>query len=119
MSQAALKLVAVDPADSDVLRFERRQTSRHNICGCVTSLQKSPGLGTEGNRISSLQLLNISDTGMGGVLQEPVELGTSISAFFPPHGPEHGFDRYGYVVRCTQISNGYEVGIRFISRAAA
>lgn len=119
MSQVALKLVAIEPPDRDVLRFERRDARRRVLSGRVTSLQKPTDLTLSNNRISSVQLRDISDTGVGGIVQEPVERGTSIVIFFPPHGAEPGFDRYGHVVRCASCEHGYEVGIRFITKSAA
>ena len=118
MSQAALRLVS-EPTDSDVLPFERRQRRRHVISGHVTSLQQSADPALHSNRISSLQLLDISETGLGAIVPDPIEPGSPIVIFFPPHGPEGGFDRYGHVVRCSNTEQGHEIGIRFITKSAA
>lgn len=121
MARSALKLVSSDVTDSDTLRFEQRQTRRHALGGRVTSVQNTvhPTSFDSSNRISSLQLLNISDSGLGALVQEPIEPGSSIAIFFPAHGPEQGFDRHGYIVRCVPVENGYQIGIRFHTRSAA
>ncbi len=120
MSQATLRLVAAEqPTQRDVLRFERRACLRRVIGGRVTSVQKPADPKTENNRICSLQLLDISDVGLGAISEEAIEPGSSIVVFFPPHGPEMGFDRYGYVVRCDRGEHGHLIGVRFSTRSAA
>lgn len=119
MSHAALKLVALDSVNQDSLKFERRQTHRRVISGKVTSLQQSADPDLQCNRICSLQLLDISDAGLGAIVEEPIEPGSPISIFFPPHGPEQGFDRYGQVVRCVKRDQGHQIGIRFTTKSAA
>ena len=119
MPHAALKLVATDPVDRDVLRFERRQVQRRPIGGRVTSLQKSTDDSLTRNRIGSLQLLDISDTGMGATVDESIRPGTTIVVFFSSHGVEPGFDRFGHVVRCTKCDKGYRIGIRLSNKSAA
>ena len=64
-------------------------------------------------------VLNISDTGVGVMSQEPVEVDSRIAIFFPPHGPERGFDLFGRVVRCVHREAGHEVGIALEQRLAA
>lgn len=120
MSHAALKLVESEqPDDGDSLRFERRLYRRRVIGGRVTSLQTSADPSTPSNRISSLQLLDISESGLGAIVQDSIELGSPIVVYFPPHGPEMGFDRYGFVVRCVENEHGYNIGIRLSTRSAA
>ena len=53
------------------------------------------------------------------MVTESIPLNTPIAIFFPPHGAERGFDRYGHVVRCIAKDWGHEVGIRFDALAAA
>jgi len=119
MSHAALKLVALDSPNQDTLKFERRQTHRRVISGKVTSLQQSANPGEQSNRICSLQLLDISDAGLGAIIDQPIEPGSPISIFFPPHGPELGFDRHGQVVRCVKREHGHQIGVRFTIKSAA
>ena len=117
-----LKLVDPDGEEfSDVLPMERRTDSRFVISGRVTAVRASRPQGERLNKICSLQLLNMSDTGVGAISQEPIEPGSSISIFFPPHGPEQGFDTCGEVVRCTARpgEQGYDIGVRMYARAAA
>lgn len=104
----------------DAMYFERRASERHECSGRVTALVTGPRF-TAGNRnrICSLQLQNISDTGLGGISQDPLEIGAQITVFIAPHGAEKGYDLHGTVVRCNPASYGQSVGIRFVQRMAA
>ncbi|NJO85244.1 MAG: PilZ domain-containing protein [Blastochloris sp.] len=117
MSDTQLKLTD-SPASVDVLPFERRREPRRRAAGQVTALRTASTRG-QNNRICSLRLTDMSDSGLGAVVAEPVEIGSTIAVFFPPHGPERGFDLYGQVVRCQNTAEGHELGIRFDARAAA
>ena len=69
---------------------------------------------TPGNkRIGSLQLIDLSVTGMGAWSQAPLPVGSHIAIFFPQRGSEHGFDRFGKVVRCepSHDQQGYDLGL--------
>ena len=117
-SPAPLRLRRPDQ-DTDAYRLERRMTLRHSLAGRVTAVQTHDQTDGQLSRICSLQLLNISDSGLGALSEEPVEPGSSVAVFFPPHGPERGFDLVGQVVRCVARENGHEIGIRLETRAAA
>ncbi len=116
----ALKLVdpEAEAREQGVLSFERRVGSRHVIAGRVTAIQVSTD-DDHPSRICSLQLLNISDNGVGTMSQEPIAPGQVVTMFFPPHGPERGFDLTGRVIRCTRRGYGHEIGITFAARQAA
>lgn len=103
------------------LRFERRRADRHAVTGRVTSLQYSGPAGPDQHRkIASLQLVNISDTGACVLAQDAVDLNAAMTIFFPPHGPDRGFDAIGHVVRCLKRDdNHHELGIRFDCKPAA
>lgn len=103
------------------LRFERRRADRHAMTGRVTSLQYSGPAGPDQHRkIASLQMVNISDTGACVLAQDPVDLNAAMTIFFPPHGPDRGFDAIGHVVRCLKRDdNHHELGIRFDFTPAA
>ena len=109
----------VSPAESDTLRMERRFWSRHVITGRVTAVRSDPHLGDDHKCICPLELLNISDGGLGAVVQEPVAPDSKITVFFPPHGPERGMDLCGEGVRCSPCDQRHEIGIRFNKRYAA
>lgn len=104
---------------NDNLYFERRATERHHCSGRATALVSGPNLGSPRNRILSLQLLDISDTGLGAVCQEAIEIGSQITVFIAPHGADRGFDLQGTVVRCQQQAFGRQVGVRFRQKMAA
>ena len=116
--QTTLKLI--DPNQDEPLGFEQRHTNRHVITGRVTAVQQFPQKEEQRHRICSIELLNISDTGLGAVSDEAMELGSDLTVFFPPHGPERGFDLSGHVVRCRQRDDSlYEIGIKLQSKQAA
>ena len=118
-SSAQMTLKYVSPARGDTMRIDRRFWPRHVITGRVTAVQSDPDLGDCHKRICPLQLLNISDDGLGAMAKEPVAYNAQITIFFPPHGPEQGIDLCGQVVRCTPRDHGHEIGIRFNKRYAA
>ena len=117
-SPIPLRLRRPDP-EADAYHLERRTTLRHGIAGRVTAIQTHDDADGQLSRICSLQLLNISDSGLGALSEEPVEPGSSLAVFFPPHGPERGFDLVGTVVRCIPRAHGHEIGVRLVNRAAA
>lgn len=126
-AQPALRLVtpsidsseSVAHAASKSLKLERRGQTRYSVSGRVTALRSSLEQDGMHNQICSLQMINMSESGMAAMVQDALEPNTSIAIFFPPHGPERGFDRYGHVVRCVQKGYGHEIGIRFDTRPAA
>jgi len=42
---------------------------------------------------------------------QPIAVGSRITVFFPPHGPEPGFDLIGEVVRCVSVDNHHTIGV--------
>lgn len=104
---------------ADNVYFERRAAERHPCNGHVTALVSGPGFTAPRNRICSLQLQNISDSGMAGVSTEPLPIGAQITVFIAPHGAERGYDLHGTVVRCFPQRLGQQIGIRFRGKMAA
>lgn len=110
----------VDDRDThDTLPFERRQAERHRITGRATALSKGPGALSDRNSIRSVQLQDMSDSGLGAISQDPLPVNSEIAIFLPPHGPDRGMDIYGVVVRCVPYEHGHLIGIKYTSRAAA
>jgi len=116
----ALRLSETIDQPEDILPFERRLSERHHMQGQATAVRAGgqPGSGTL-RKISSLDLVNISDTGLGAMCSEPVEVDIPITVFFQAHGPEGGHDAHGQVVRCERTPQGHDIGIRFDTRSAA
>lgn len=112
---SALAYVA-EPTVQDVLPFERRAEHRRPASGRVTAVTRGEGVA---NRICSLELVDMSDGGLGATCPDPIEIGSPIAVYFAPHGPERGMDLFGKVVRCHRRADGHAVGIRFAARAAA
>lgn len=117
-----LKLVKPPSEPGDVLFMERRGCDRAPLIGQATAIitdltnPKEPA-----KKICTVQLANISESGLGVIVSEPVETGKHIqmTVFIQPHGPERGYDLNGAVVRCNKHELGYEVGIRTPSRILA
>ena len=118
MSGATLRLTR-DQDERDTLPFERRRAKRHVVGGNVTAIRTDFAEEAHQHRITALQMINMSDTGLGAMCQDEVDLNTPIVVFFPPHGAERGFDAYGHVVRCEPREHGHELGIQFDVRPAA
>lgn len=106
-----------EPRDS--IPFERRTATRRPISGHVTAVRYEKRDDGMHNRICSLTLVDTSDFGIGAFCQDVVPVGTTITVFFPPHGPDRGFDVYGKVLRCDAENGRYRIGIQLIGRAAA
>ena len=115
--QATLRLVdeMTDGLDED----ERRSSVRRPAFGHATALQSSTSPGDDRKRICALELLNLSDGGLGALVHDPIDIDSDISVIFTPHGPESGIHLHGRVVRCAVTDRGHEIGVRFHARPAA
>jgi len=108
-----LKLVKPPSGPSDVLFLERRGADRLPTNGDATAMitdesdPKQPA-----RKICNVKLANVSDTGIGVIVREPVPTGNRITVYIQPHGPEAGHDVQGTVVRCSKHELGFEVGIK-------
>ncbi len=118
-TQPALRLVKTDRREGDPIPFERRDQHRKPISGRVTVIESWGGAESPQNKIASLTLKDISDTGIGAISQEPIENDTRVTVFIPPHGPERGYDLYGRIVWCARGEDGYEVGIKLDQKMTA
>lgn len=111
--QSELKLIKDDRHELDPIPLERRIAHRKPANGRITALlTMKQDDGEVRNRICSIQLRDMSDTGVGAFTDEPLPRDAKLTLFLPPHGPERGFDLYGNVARCESREEGYEVGIR-------
>lgn len=121
MDNTSLKLVSETDYQPASLKFERRQSPRHQIYARVTAVshksQDTPG--DARGQICSLELVDMSATGVGAWSQQEIPLGSQVSVFIPAHGAEAGFDMLGKVVRSNAADNGYSIGILLESRMAA
>lgn len=111
MSQA-LRINESSAVISDTLYFERRRHPRRKASGQVTAVIRQPGVGNDGpSKMLTFDLIDISDSGIGLCSSEPIDTGSRITVFFPPHGAEPGFDLAGEVVRCQSNDDRHIVGI--------
>jgi hypothetical protein len=98
---------------------DRRRSPRRTVTGRVTTLSRGLGGQPEQKRISSLQLRDMSDAGVGALADQPLDVGGRVALFFPPHGNAPGFDLYGTVVRCHREGACHSVGIQLDQSIAA
>lgn len=115
--QNTLKLA--HPNNSHVATLERRVAQRHTMSGQVTALRSEQFAGGHRNCICSLKLMDMSDTGVGAQVAEPLPINSHITIFFPPHGPERGFNLRGRVVRCDPTGTGHQIGVFLENKIAA
>ena len=115
MANTSLRLIPEVDQHADSLMFERRRSIRRRMRGSVTALVSSPRdySTAPGRKICAMALSDMSEEGLGVVSQENVDVGDEITVFFPPHGPDRGFDLKGTVVRQSNRSHGNCLGIRF------
>lgn len=117
-----LKLVKPPNEPADVLFMERRSRDRAPLIGEATAIiadHTDPKAPTK--KICTVQLANISESGLGVIVGEPVETGKHMhmTVFIQPHGPEAGRDMSGCVTRCSEHKLGYEVGIKIPNQSLA
>ena len=91
--------------------MERRRSPRHAVSAHVTAVCDIGAGPDSRRRICRLQLLNLSQHGIGAISSDPIPVGSHMAVLLPPHGPERGFDLHGTVVRCTKRQCGHEIGI--------
>jgi hypothetical protein len=66
--------------------------------------------------------LSTQDVSLGGVAafsDRPLDVGERVSLFFPPQGPQRGWDAYGRILRCDASPMGWRVAIEFDPLPAA
>jgi len=117
-----LRLVKIERHEDDPIPLERRIAHRKPQSGRVTALLTIKTDDETRNRICSLELRDMSETGLGAVTCEALPRGGEVTIFFPPHGPERGFDLYGKIMWCREAkdaSEGFEVGVHLNRQAAA
>lgn len=111
MSQA-LRINDASAVISETLYFERRRHPRRQASGQVSAVVRQPGHKPDDPaKMLTLDLIDLSDGGIGAVSQEPLAVGSRITVFFPPHGAEPGFDLAGEVVRCHAKEDRHRIGI--------
>lgn len=117
MSNASLRLTPDTNVEPDSFLFERRQSIRRRMRGKVTALilsREGQNPAVTSRKICAMSLSDMSETGLGALSQEPANLGDEITIFFPPHGPEKGFDLKGTIVRQSAGEEGEtRLGIRY------
>ena len=121
MSENEPKLRLIEEEENgDSIPFDRRWSERRSLRGQATAILSGGPVEEQRNCIMSVELRDMSDIGLGITTTDPIELGSRITVFFPPHGIDGGFDKFGHVVRCDENDQGkYTVGIRLHGVAIA
>jgi hypothetical protein len=105
---ALLKMPAPFISNDERRNFLRRETQAHlegrRLDHSIPALQQ-PQL--------SLALRDLSLGGLSALTQFPLERGERVAVFFPPQGPNRGWDAHGRILRCDQSSLGYRVAVEF------
>jgi len=103
----------------DILPFEQRRSHRRPLQVQVTALRDAEPDSGVVRQIVSLELRDMSETGLGARCTHAMPTGASLTIFFQPHGTEGGAIVHGRIVRSRPTSAGHDIGIRLLSRAAA
>jgi PilZ domain len=105
-----------------IMQFDRRRYPRHEITGHVTLMRRSHDTDVYRHPVCSIRLHDMSEGGLGGGIDIPLQPDEPVAILFPPHGADHGMDLHGHVVRCIPGDGdeaGYNLGIVFDAMQAA
>lgn len=90
---------------------ERRRHPRARLSMMLHGIRMDP----EGDIKDTLQMVDISRSGLGAITDRPLYPGQRILLCLPMH-PEGGRRQiYASVVRCHKLNEGYRVGMQFDS----
>lgn len=118
-ASTATRSASPKPRSLASYRLERRRAPRRVAAGRLTAVARPPRSASLTGRICSAQLLNLSETGLAAMVQEPLEIDSLVTFFFPAQGSQRGHDATGRVVRCIPGGFGHVVGIHFDPLVAA
>jgi hypothetical protein len=104
---------------ADILPFEQRRSHRRPLKLQVTALREADPDSGVVRQIVSLDLRDMSETGLGARCTHAMPAGASLTIFFQPHGTEGGAVVHGRIVRSRPTPTGHDIGIRLLNRAAA
>jgi hypothetical protein len=98
---------------------ERRVFPRREIHARVDGMRLDHSIQAHRQPQISMAIRDLSVGGLSALSQTPLEAGERMSVFFPPQGPQRGWDAYGRVIRCEPSSLGYRVAVEFDPLPAA
>ncbi len=90
---------------------DRRVFPRMKVSGTVHGHRF--GTGTEALAAVSIDLRDISISGVSGWANRELTRGDRLHIHFPADGFKRGFNTFGKVVRCDAKATGYSVAIQF------
>jgi hypothetical protein len=103
----------------DPIGYERRIFERKDVQMRVEARRLDHSLQALRRQQVSFSLRDLSLGGCSATTDIPMEYGEKVTLFFPPTGPNRGWDAYGRVVRCDPSSLGYRVAVEFDPLPAA
>lgn len=98
---------------------ERRMFPRKEIHARVEGKRMDHSVEARQMPHLSLALRDLSLGGLSAISNIALDAGERLTVFFPPQGPNRGWDAYGRVVRCDPSSFGYRVAVAFDPLPAA
>jgi hypothetical protein len=101
------------------LGFERRVFERKEVRMRVEARRHDHSIDARRQPHVSFAMRDLSLGGCSALSDMPLSAGERVSLFFPPTGPNRGWDAYGRVVRCNPSATGYRVAVAFDSLPAA
>ncbi|MCC5831020.1 MAG: PilZ domain-containing protein [Phycisphaeraceae bacterium] len=121
MSENASRLRLVDlTGHRDSYPLERRGAHRRRLSGTVTAIVITrEGGSTTLGQIAPIQLMDISESGIGGISAGHLPEDAVVRLHFPPMNHEPGFEAIGRIARCRQTANGWSIGVAFIKQSVA
>jgi len=117
--ETRLRYVRPEDVEFDSIPMEKRSDPRWRMRGRATAVCCEQMAGDQRNRIGSVELINMSNGGVGVLCQDDMPVGSEVTIFIPAHGPDGGYDLTGRVVRSIPRGQQHEIGIQIYRRLAA
>ncbi len=107
------------PSRTEAKESDRRIFPRKDVQFRVQGRRVDHTVSARQNPFLSLSTRDLSVGGLAAVSTQPLDAGERVSVFFPPEGPNRGWDAYGHIIRCEPTAIGWRVAIEFDLRPAA
>ena len=101
------------------MNYERRIFERKEVQMRVQAMRLDHSLQALRQPHVSMSVRDLSIGGCSALSDTPIEYGERVTLFFPPTGPNRGWDAYGRVLRCDPSHFGFRVAVEFDPMPAA
>ena len=98
---------------------ERRMFPRKEIHAHVEGRRIDHTIEARQNPQLSLSLRDLSLGGLSAISNIALGAGERLTVYFPPQGPNRGWDACGRVIRCQPSAMGYRIAVEFDAMPAA